>query len=589
MERAFTLLFVLVVAAWLRMLEPLYSTAYMDESIYIVYGRMFLSRHFESPLSTPLQWSFGWYLWPAMTAIADRIGGLLAVRELAATLGVITVAAVYGFTRRIFSAAAGLGAAAIMAVLGPAILASRIATRDSGSIAFFALGLWAFACGWREGKTRHWVLTAVALFAAFLCKYLVAVYFPFLVLLALKKSRKPFLIFSLPLFLACAAYGALYFRDLVHLLSYGAGYTSLKAPAGQAVHIYFSGRLDFWLLVAAAVPALVFRRWRVPALVMLGGATIILLVQWKTRADFDYWKHANYALLFLVPMASAGVVLLAQKLWEDNHYRQMLWGICGMLALAAGASWLGKATRIDEFVFWPNVGPVLAWSEGRLTANDRILADDTVLRYYCHPPLHQYQIVDPMYFEYRSQTGEEAYKAAIREGAFNYIILDGGIGEEARRMDAAIRPLLGSYELQMAALEPTLGQKVEIYAKPGAAPAAESSVGVRLLAPASNTVVTAKGTEFTAEGATTGAGAGWYVQLEVFTDRWYPQGGNIPVAADGAFHQTITLGGQGRQQCYHVLRARLFDASGQSRAVTINSAVARANPDGSVPACRTGP
>src|SRR6266852_2516420 len=66
MERAFALLFVLVAAAWLRMLEPLYSTAYMDESIYVVYGRMFLSRHFEAPLDTPLQWSFGWYLWPAM-------------------------------------------------------------------------------------------------------------------------------------------------------------------------------------------------------------------------------------------------------------------------------------------------------------------------------------------------------------------------------------------------------------------------------------------------------------------------------------------------------------------------------------------
>jgi len=586
MERTFALLFVLVAAAWLRMLEPLYSTAYMDESIYIVYGRMFLSRHFESPLSTPLQWSFGWYLWPAMTALADRIGGLLAVRELAATLGVITVGAVYGFASRIFSTAAGLAAAAMMAALGPAILVSRIATRDSGSIAFFALGLWALACGWRAGKPRHWALTAAALFAAFLCKYLVAVYFPFLVLLALKKGRRPFLYFSLPLFVACAAYGALHAHDLAHLLSYGAGYNSLRAPAGQALPIYLSARLDFWLLAAAAVPALILRRWRVPSALLLGGVAVILLVQWKTRADFDYWKHVNYALLFLVPMAAASVVLLAQSLWKDNPYRQMLWGICGVAALAAGAGWLGKATRIDQFVFWPNVSPVLAWFEGRLTPSDRILADDTVLRYYFHPPLRQDQIVDPMYFEYRGESGEEAYKKAVVDGNFSYVILDGGIGEEARRMDAAIRPLLGSYELQLSAVEPTMGQKVEIYARPGTVPVAESSVGISLLAPASNSVVAARGGEFMAQGTTTGAGAGWYVQMEVFTDRWYQQGGNIPVAADGTFHQTVNLGGQGRQQCYHLLRARLFDADGKPRAVVMNSAVARANPDGSAPACR---
>src|SRR5579864_4546481 len=81
-ERTFALVFILAAATWLRVLEPGYSTAYMDESIYVVYGRMFLSGHYESPLNTPLQWSFGWYLWPAMASLADRIGGLLALREL---------------------------------------------------------------------------------------------------------------------------------------------------------------------------------------------------------------------------------------------------------------------------------------------------------------------------------------------------------------------------------------------------------------------------------------------------------------------------------------------------------------------------
>src|SRR2546423_4786854 len=220
-ERALALMLITAAAVCLRVWDPWYSTAYMDESIYVVYGRMFLAHHFESPLSSPLQWTFGWYLWPAMAAVADKIGGLVALREMAAALGVVTVGAIYGFASRVFSKTIGLATAAIMAVLAPAVLVSRIATRDSGSICFFALGLWAFACAWQNNKKRDWALTALSLFAAFLCKYLVAVFFPLLVLLALWKGKKPILIFALPLFAACVAYAAIHWTDLLFLLRYG--------------------------------------------------------------------------------------------------------------------------------------------------------------------------------------------------------------------------------------------------------------------------------------------------------------------------------------------------------------------------------
>ena len=588
-ERTFALLFILAAAAWLRVLEPGYSTAYMDESIYVVYGRMFLSRHFEAPLDTPLQWSFGWYLWPAMASLADRLGGLAGLRELSAALGVVTVASVYGFTSRIFSKATGMAAAAIMALLAPAVLVSRIATRDSGSIAFFALGLWAFACAWRKEKTRYWVLTGICLFAAFLCKYLVAVYFPFLVILTFWKGRKPLLYFSLPLFLACAAYGILHAHDLAHLLSYGAGYNSLRAPAGQVWQIYVGGRLDFWLLALAALPVFFLseRSWRVSALVLLVGVAVIMVVQWKTRADFDYWKHVNYALLFLAPLAAAGIVALAQRVWKEDHFSQMFWGACGVMALAACVAWAGKATKIEQFIFWPDVNPILAWFEGRLAPGDRVLADDTVLRYYFHPPLGQNRIVDPMYFEYGGATGEEAYKTAVREGAFDYVVLDGGVGEEARRLDNAVRPLLGGYELQLSAVEPTRGQQIEIYAKSGRAVAAEGQPGIRIVSPATKELVKTTNGEFLAQGVATGAGLGWYARLEVFTNRWYQQGPDLYIAPDGAFRQNVRLGGEGKQQCYHLLRARLYDPQRHIRATTMNYEVARAHADGSNPGCRT--
>jgi len=74
--------------------------------------------------------------------------------------------------------------------------------------------------------------------------------------------------------------------------------------------------------------------------------------------------------------------------------------------------------------------------------------------------------------------------------------------------------------------------------------------------------------------------------VDVFTNRWCPQGGKIsPAQADGAFSGTVQLGGKGRQQCYHLVRARLYDDHGQRQAVAMQYGIARANPDGAAPNC----
>lgn len=590
LERGLALMLIGVAAIYLRARDPLYNTAYMDESIYVVYGRMFLSHHFQSPLATPLQWTFGWYLWPAMAALADRIGGLLALRELAAALGTITVAATYGFASRVFSKTVGVGAAAVMAVLGPAVLVSRIATRDSGSLCFFALGLWAFAAAWQDNKKRHWFFATVLFLAAFLCKYVVAIYFPVLAVLAMWKGRKPIFLFVTPLSAACAAYAALNKQDLLHLLRYGGSYGSLR---GDAFNIYVVARWDLILIAWLAVLAFGVSQWRVRAAWMWVGAMMAFVFQWQTRADYDFWKHANYALLFLVPAAVAGLLLLVQQLFRNNYLRQMQWGTVSVLSLAIGVAILGKVQDFGQFVFWPNVSPALAFFEDRITPQDHVLVDDTVLRYYFNPALSQEQIVDPMYFNYRDAAGndllgEPAYKAAVSERAFSQIVLDGGMGDEASRLDAAIRPFLTGYHLQMRAVDPVLGHDIEIYSREAAIAAtpatASTSPSVRILSPETGSNVTTQ--HVVARGVVTGARPGWSVRMEVFTNRWYPQGEAIPIASDGSFSQDINLGGSGSERCFHLLRARAFDQDGQSRAVALNYDIGRVGAGESCPATK---
>ena len=587
-------LFAIIAVAWyLRARDPHYSSAYMDESIYVLYGRMFLSRHFEPPIDHPLNFSFGWYLWPILAAWADRIAGLVGVRELAAAMGTVTVCSVYGFSKRLFSSGVALASALVLAFLGPTVLVSRVATRDIGSLFFFALGLWMFVCAWQQTKGRQWpawLAASLLMFASFLCKYLVAIYFPFLVLIFLpfRKNRRAILGFFLPLAVLCAAYAIYFHQSLVALLQYGHAYGALRAPASEALQIYFTHRFDFWILVLLALVACFFvreiGRWKLALLWC--GAAIMPLFQLISRADYDYWKHINYSFLFLVPLAMVGLLSLLRRAGQSSY---KIAAPVIVACLAVGFGWISSAWHIDQFVFWPNAEPIAAYFQSRLSPSARVLVDDTVFRYYFSPPLHQWQIVDPFYFRYGSSTGAPAYSAAVANGLFDYIVLDGGIGDDARQMAAAIGPQLSShYVLRLRMPDPTLGQTIQIYERqnPPATAPPTATPRVEITAPASNAVVQTNHTATTLEARVFGIAPGDYVLADVFTNRWYPQTGKLrPGPPDGGLSATIYLAGEGREQCYHIVRVRLFDPSGHLLNSALSFNVARASPDGSAPAC----
>ena len=426
------ILIIILLAAWnLRATNLRYNTGYMDETIYVVYGDMFLHNSFEEPLEHPMQWSFGWYLWPAAAYAAERVGGIPGVRLLAAMLGVLTVLAVYGIGRRLFSADVGLASAAVFAFLAPAVYAFRIATRDSGALFFFAMGLWLYIRAWQERENRAWFGAAFCFFAAFLCKYIVALYFPFLALLAFREGRKAFRFFVLPLVSLCAAYAAYYMVDLYFLVQYGHGYESLRVPAGGSWEVYVTQRWDFWTLLVMSLFA-----WRRgdPARARLAGALwlgvfLTVLFQWTSRADFNWWKHVNYALLFVTPLAVEGVISPVRR-WMGAHL-SVLSTVLTVTLLAAGLGWLGGLWKPYRYIFWPNVEPVLAYFDGRLTPESKALMDDTVFRHYFHPPVAQSGMADPYSFEWRSNVDAPAFAGAIREGYFDYVVFDGGIGADA--------------------------------------------------------------------------------------------------------------------------------------------------------------
>ena len=245
---------------------------------------------------------------------------------------------------------------------------------------------------------------------------------------------------------------------------------------------------------------------------------------------------------------------------------------------------MGGSWRLDRFLFWPNVDPALAWFDGKLVNSDRVLVDDSVFRYYFHPTLRQWQIADPFFFHYGDKLGIDAYKAAVHEAAFDYVVLDGGMGAEAQQMTAAIKPLLSErYELQMTMPDTVRSQRIEIYSRREPAPALPplSAHQISIATPSGNSVSDAS---VKLTGTASASPPEWKVRAEVFTDRWYYQG-ESPLNRDGSYKISIYLGGQGQQQCYHLVRARLIDEQGTPQATSTLFGIARTNPDGSAPAC----
>ncbi len=592
------LLLLILLSAWyLRGYKPLEATAFLDETSEIILGRHYLAHPSAPDYNQTLNWHYGWFLWPILAAMADRVGGLTAVRELTAMFGVATVLAVYGYARRLFVPEVGLGSAVVFAFLGPAVFSSRFATYDAAALMFLAMGLWLYVRAWQEEEAATWLFAAVCFFLSFLSKYVVAIYFPFLVLLSCRRGRRPFWFFCFPLSLFCAGYAAAYFDVLKKVVSLigqeNQGFQSLSVSLWQ---IYFLARLDFWILFAFSLLSLIAlpaktsdlarpeRKsigWVGPVL-WFGAAVMFGLQSQSGAAHLRFFKHVAYSMLFLTPLSVEGLRRFLLRFACPIYWRGLA---AGVLLLAVLLGWLGDSWNTDRLVFWPDLEPVVAFLDGRLTPENRILVNDLAIRYYVSPPLSLDHIAGPYYFFHEGQTGDAAYASAVRTGFFDYIILNGGLGPETAQLKATILPLVHErYALRMSMPDPRGGQTIQIFERtaPPVSTPPQSGPSIEILSPRNGEVVRTDGAAARVQVKVVGAQPGWSAKVDVLTNRWYPQGKIVfDAGGDRTAMTTIYLG----SQCHHIVRARLFDADGKQLASSTHFGIARANPDGTAPNC----
>jgi 4-amino-4-deoxy-L-arabinose transferase-like glycosyltransferase len=454
-------------------------TAYMDEASQILAGRYLIQN--GTVYAAILNWSYGSYLWPLVAGSLDILGGLSLVRAFTGLCGVVmtlaTVISAYRLAPQALPVrlrwAAGFLAGLIMAIFPSALGVGNFGTYDALAGAFFMSGVALLFPV--EGRARRLRLAAAfgLLFGAFLAKYVIAIYFPFICLYllfsarTLKQSLGRVIWFVGPLSAVCALYFLIFRSELLTLLSFSHNYTDLKSDDPFLVYVW--ERPEIWLLVAAASFGWNYAT-RQNKVIAGGGSVVIGAFQLITRPDFDFWKHSIYLIFFLAPLAGLALAVPAARLLTQITPARSRARRVQVSALAAGVVLLFglslNLTLSQAYLlvnFYPNLSAALPAIQQNVAGAKTVLTDDVALRYYLYPQLPTEQVTDPFYIDYRGKSGLEGYRLGITDRHFDVIILDGGIGPVGQLISKDLTPVIKQYYNPVASLPGPNATLVQIY------------------------------------------------------------------------------------------------------------------------------
>lgn len=421
-----------------RVINLNYNSPFNDEAIYVVLGRMGI---FQGDWWTynAASWMAGQpYIYPSMSALSYMIGGIVGSRLLNVVFGALFVEAMYVFTVYITPGSkkektiSGLISAFFIAFSSVGFYLSRLATYDLPSFYFFILSLVFLLRGF-EMKEYHgkWYFSgAFFLFLAFATKIIIGFYVPFILVLSFILAKKAGKVnmhfwltyFLLPFFLLIGLYVGF---NLKSLYAYAHSQSGREyAQAAKILYTYWENTSYAWYVWAiASIGLLIKKEWRIWVLLTAVASFILIthigLHRWST---FD--KHTFLSIMFLAPLIGIGFTRLV--FFPKRYYMKV-----AMLGLTLSVLEIYTIySIIDSQRFnklWDNSNPVLAYLSEKTESGDRILVEvgaGAILANYDknYPPY----TTTFDWFEYKGKQGQEAYLAALKDGYFDLVELDGG-------------------------------------------------------------------------------------------------------------------------------------------------------------------
>lgn len=450
-----------------------YNTAFVDETIYLTVGERVLAGDFRD---NGLQWMTGSYLYPVLAALAAQLfdAGLVGARVFSVLAASLAVPAVYFISRRLFDGPTALLAAVIFGFTGVSVYTSALATYDTLGIGMLGLSAWGLTYALTGERLSRQILLALAAALCFalsvLSKYIALAWLvPLaglgLMLLAGRQWRRLGILvfgFGLPLLALLGGYVAWIWADLqLFLVQFGA-LTGQQAPRLEVLErISYALRLPFILAVISLVPLLRDRRPRLfVALATLWLAALVMPLHHMIGANArSIDKSMTYALIFLAPLAGSGLLVLLRAA-HGSPMRRTVALSCIVVACAIGLQiWNDQAWLLQRT--WINLDDTLAFlRELPTTPETEVLAEGGNLYDYYLGWGERARITTTwaQYFTYGGVSGDAAMQAAIRDGYFDYVILDRYYTPELSETLAATAEASG-YELIFSDQELVLGEE----------------------------------------------------------------------------------------------------------------------------------
>jgi len=462
----FGMIIVLLFGSFMVMVNDLkYNTLFLDEAINAVVGEDFLLGNYHR---NALTFHFGSYLYPALSAVVSKMGGVTAMRLVSTILICVASAFVYFTAKRLFGRKAGLIGAILFAFNGNILNLGQLAVYDALALPFMAASFYTLVLAATSGLNQRRLLLTASLFAvlATLSKYIGLIYLPALFLTALalywlkgaSMSRAVFhlaLNFVFPAVLTLGVYAAIYWSELIQVFR-EQGFS--LAPRWLILRI-IGEEIGFILLLAMTGLALLAgavalgRNQNTEALFGREGSQynwqtfphvyrplffsllfLLLctwlaspLLHWLTANNRSLWKNCTYSLIFLSPLAGYCVSTVIGFF----RSRDVLFvRLAGVLIICGGVYYFVNNALNANWSFqqsWPNTRGVMTYlRENGINENSRVLAEEMdVYEYYFSPEISDSRVWNNFWnMEYGDLAGQEGALAAIRDRALDFVIID---------------------------------------------------------------------------------------------------------------------------------------------------------------------
>ncbi len=462
------LLGVLVIQAALSL--RLHNTAFEDEALYLYAGQQEVSHLLHG---TPLMGGYANYfsgspwLYPVLAGAVNMWLGLTGARLLSLAFMLGCTVLLYALTRRLFNERVALCAVALYAVLQPTIVLGYFATYDAPALFLTALAAWIVVRLDRAPPAAVLLAAPVAVLAA-LTKYAAALFVPTVVLLAVIVAwrhqgprallRGLLLVLGIGvLLLVGVLFGHVFTGVQATTTARAQGTDSLSSilaksaqwgggvfavACGGAVAYVWRERM---FEAPTAQSATSSRRWRA-ALAALLCATALLAPAYQAHlhTSVSLFKHMGFGLWFAAPVAGVGITRLV-----GAHFRQPQLGILAWVVLLA----LGISQSTWRYSTWPNSAELIAVLRQHVNGQGRYLTEAAnVPTYYLSgvtspdqwTTTYNIDYVDP---EGVTRDGDDGYRAAIQDGYFNLVVLDGETTPDTDRVIKAALMSDGQYRL----------------------------------------------------------------------------------------------------------------------------------------------